>query len=112
MARLYADEDFDRTVVLELRQLGHDALTIQEDGCGNRGVPDEGVLAIAKHIDRAVLTFNRPDFIHLHNQNAEHKGIIVCTRDPDAIALAARIHAAIEELASLDGQLVRINRLP
>jgi hypothetical protein len=112
MARLYADEDFDLTVVIELRRLGHGALTIQEDGCGNRGVPDDGVLAIAKHIDRAVLTNNRIDFIHLHNQSAEHKGIIVCTRDPDAVALAARIHAAIEEHPSLDGLLLRINRLP
>jgi predicted nuclease of predicted toxin-antitoxin system len=112
MARLYADEDFDRTVVVELRRLGHDAITIQEDGCGNRGVPDDGVLALAKHIDRAVLTYNRIDFIHLHNQSAEHKGIIVCTRDPDAAALAARIHAAIEGRPSLDGQLLRINRLP
>ncbi|HEY7326138.1 MAG TPA: DUF5615 family PIN-like protein, partial [Gemmataceae bacterium] len=75
-------------------------------------VPDDGVLAIAKHIDRTVLTYNRIDFIPLHNQSAEHKGIIVCTRDPDAIALAARIHAAIEKYASLDRQLLRINRLP
>lgn len=112
MARLYADEDFDLTVVVELRRLGNDALTIQEDGCGNRGVPDDGVLAIAKHIDRAVLTFNRTDFIRLHNQSSEHKGIIACTRDPDATALAARIHAAIEERDSLDGQLLRINRPP
>jgi hypothetical protein len=112
MARLYADEDFDLTVVVELRRLGHDALTIQEDSCGDRGVPDDGVLAIAKHNDRAVLTFNRIDYIRLHKQSADHKGIIVCTRDPDAIGLAARIHAAIEELASLDGQLVRIIRPP
>lgn len=110
MARLYADEDFDLTVVVELRRLGHDALTLQEDGCGNKGVPDDGVLALAKHIDRAVLTFNRKHFIQLHNQSAEHKGIIVCTRDPDAIALAARIHAAIGERASLAGQLLRSYR--
>ncbi|HTU91162.1 MAG TPA: DUF5615 family PIN-like protein [Gemmataceae bacterium] len=112
MARLYADEDFDLTVVVEMLRLGHDALTIQEDGCGNRGVPDDGVLAIAKHIGRAVLTFNRTDFIQLHNHSTDHKGIIVCTRDPDAATLAARIHAAIEENAFLDGQLLRINRPP
>lgn len=110
MAHLYADEDFDLAVVVELRRFGHDVLTVQEDGCGNRGVPDEGVLALAKHLDRAVLTFNRKDFISLHNQNAEHKGIVVCTRDPDVIALAARIHAAIEECSSLDGELLRVNR--
>lgn len=99
-------------MVVELQRLGHDTLTIQEDGCGDRGVPDDGILAIAKHIDRAVLTFIRIDFIRLHNQSAEHKGIIVCTRDPDTAALAARIHAAVEEHPSLDGLLLRINRLP
>lgn len=112
MARLYADEDFDLTVVVELRRLGHDVLTLQEDGCANKGVPDDGVLAIAKHIDRAVLTFNRGDFIQLHNQSTDHKGIIVCTRDPDAVALAARIHTAIGGRTPLDGQLLRIYRPP
>lgn len=109
---LYADEDFDRTVVDELRRLGHDVHTVQEDGCGGRSVQDDGVLALAKHVRRAVLTFNRIDFIRLHNQSAEHNGIIVCTRDPDAIALATRIHEKIGSYASLDGQLVRVNRLP
>jgi hypothetical protein len=30
MARLYADEDFPRPVVEELRRLGHDVLTVQD----------------------------------------------------------------------------------
>ncbi|MCA9995003.1 MAG: DUF5615 family PIN-like protein [Anaerolineales bacterium] len=30
MARLYANENFPFPVVVQLRQLGHDALTIQE----------------------------------------------------------------------------------
>jgi hypothetical protein len=57
-----------------------------------------------------VLTFNRNDFIRLHNRSADHKGIIVCTRNPDAVALAARIHAAVEGHPSLDGQLLRVYR--
>ncbi len=32
MAALYADENFDYPVVLELRRLGHDVLTAQEAG--------------------------------------------------------------------------------
>jgi hypothetical protein len=110
MARLYADEDFDREVVVELRRLGHDVLTLQEDGCGGRGVPDDGVLAIAKHIGRTVLTFNRQDFIRLHNRSDDHRGIVVCTRDPDAIALATRIHAVVTGRACLDRQLLRVYR--
>ena len=30
--RLYADEDFPLPAVVELRRLGHDVLTAQEDG--------------------------------------------------------------------------------
>ncbi len=47
MARLYADEDFPFPVVVGLRSLGHDVLTIQEDGKANRGIPDEDVLSVA-----------------------------------------------------------------
>jgi hypothetical protein len=112
MARLYADEDFDRAVVLELRRLGQDVLTMQEDGCGEKGVPDHGVLALAKHTGRCVLTFNRRDFIQLHKQSADHKGIVVCTRDPDATALAARIYAELQARGDLAGQLVRVYRPP
>jgi hypothetical protein len=49
MARLYADEDFDFSVVVELRRLGHDVLTIQEDGCGEKSIPDHGIIAIPAH---------------------------------------------------------------
>lgn len=43
MARLYADENFPLPVVEVLRTLGHDVLTIYEDGKGNQGYPDEAV---------------------------------------------------------------------
>jgi hypothetical protein len=112
MARLYADEDFDRLVVVELKRLGHDVCTMQEDGCSNKGVPDHGVIALAVQLDRAVLTFNRRDFIWWHNQGIKHKGIVVCTRDPDPAALARRIDAEVRAYPSLDGQLVRVHRPP
>ncbi len=32
MSRLYADENFDDGVVQELRQLGHDVLTVHQAG--------------------------------------------------------------------------------
>ena len=34
------------------------------------------------------------------------------TRDPDAVALAARVHQRVLALATLDNQLVRVNRPP
>ena len=47
MAQLYANENFPREVVIALRRLGHDVLTVQEAGNGGRGVPDDEVLAFA-----------------------------------------------------------------
>ncbi|WP_160315350.1 DUF5615 family PIN-like protein [Limnoraphis robusta] len=54
MTRLYADEQFPRQVIENLRALGHDILTVQE--AGNNGLPDEDVLAFATQENRAVLT--------------------------------------------------------
>jgi len=111
MAKLFADEDFSLPVVEELRRFGHDVLTVQEAGQGNRGAKDSEILASAIQEGRVVLSFNRRHFIRLHQQSAIHKGIIVCTRDDDVNALARRIHQAIENSASLENQLLRINRL-
>jgi len=60
--------------------------------------------------NRALLTLNRLHFIRLHQKNAGHAGIIVCTFDRDFEAQAKRIHGAISDYASLVGQLLRINR--
>lgn len=110
MARLYADEDFDRHVVLELRSLGHDVLTVQDAGQANQRTTDEQILRFATADGRAVVTFNRRDFIALHKSAQPHAGIIVCTRDPDAKALAGRINAAIQSCPTLDNQLLRVTK--
>jgi len=47
---LYADEDFTYPVVEELRRLGHDVLTAQEDG--RRATPDPDILARAHALGR------------------------------------------------------------
>ena len=41
MARLYSNENFPLPVVDELRELGHDMLTIQETGKANQAMTDE-----------------------------------------------------------------------
>jgi Domain of unknown function (DUF5615) len=110
MAKLYSDEDFSHLVVQELRSLGHDVMTAQEAGQANLAVTDSAVLAFALAQGRAVLTFNRRDFIRLHRIFASHGGVIVCTRDDDVTALAARIHQAIGVCPMLANQLLRINR--
>ncbi len=110
MARLYANENFPYPVVLELRRLGHDVLTIQETGRAEQSVQDSEVLAFAVTERRAVLTINRKHFIPIHRDQPNHEGIIVCTFDPDFSGQALRIHQAIQPLTSLHGQLVRVNR--
>ncbi len=110
MARFYANENFPLPVVVELRRLGHDVSTVQETGKAERSWPDEEVLAFAATDRRAVLTFNRRHFVRLHADHPDHAGIVACTVDPDAVALAERIHAAVLPQANLSGRLVRVNR--
>jgi hypothetical protein len=54
---LYADECFPHPVVEELRNLGHDVLTAQDDG--RTATPDPDVLARAHSLGRTILTYNR-----------------------------------------------------
>lgn len=114
MARLYADENFDRNVVVHLRNMGHDVVTVQE--AGRQSQPDPLVLSYAIAHGRAVLTFNRRHFVRLHQQqirsSTPHAGIIVCTRDGDAASLAQRVHQGVAAYPSLANQLVRIRKPP
>ena len=110
MARFYANENFALPVVIELRRLGHDIITVQEAGKANLAIPDEDVLAYAVSENRAVLTFNRKDFKRLHAAKPAHAGIVICTYDADMVSLANRIHAAVIALPSLAGHLVKIVR--
>ena len=89
---LYADEDFPHPAVEELRRLGHDVLTAQDDG--RRQTPDPILLARAHALGRAIVTYNRHSE-RLHRQGSDQSGIVSATKDDDFPALAARIHAAL-----------------
>ena len=104
---LYADEDFSFPIVEELRRLGHDVVTAQEDG--RQGASDPDILARAHAIGRAVLTYDRRHFERLHRQGAAHSGMLSATHDQDFPALAARIHTALSGL-SLGRWCLRVNR--
>ncbi len=110
MARLYSNENFPLQVVEELRRLGHDLLTIQETGRANQSLSDEDVLKFATTEARAVLTLNRRHFIRLHQSGVAHAGVVACTFDSDFTRQAQRIHEASASLASLSGQLLKVNR--
>src|SRR5438034_9066831 len=110
MARLYADENLPLPVVEALRELGYEVLTVQETGKADQAMPDREVLAFAKDQDLVLVSLNRRHFIRLHAQTPDHRGIIVCTFDPDFVGQAQRIHEAIEREAPLPGKLLRVNR--
>lgn len=108
--RLYSNENFPLPAVELLRHLGHDVVTILEDGLANRSTPDATVLERATALQRAVLTLNRHDFRRLHVNHQNHAGIVVCTADRDAQGLAQRIHEQVNGLPALEGQLVVVQR--
>lgn len=110
MARLYANENFPHPVAESLRRLGHDVLTVREAGNAGRAVPDDEVLDFADAEDRALLTLNRKHFVRLHQEREQHKGVIVCTFDPDFERQARSIHETLEKHPALEGLLLRVNR--
>ena len=104
---LYADEDFPRPIVEELRRLGHDVLTAQDDG--RTATPDPIILARAHSLGRVVLTLNRSDFERLDRKGADHSGIVSGRHDKNHLSQAARIHAALAG-RSPGRWCIRVNR--
>ncbi len=108
--RFYADENFPLASVLRLRELGHDVVTVYEDGRANKAFEDAKVLDRAVELDRAVLTINRIDFRRLHNRRPDHAGIVICTFDGDFVGQAERIDAACGGYGDIRGSLLRVYR--
>ncbi len=108
--RFYADENFPMPVIIHLCAIGHDVLTTLESAKAGQAIPDEDVLVFSSENQRILLTFNRKDFIRLHQQNPNHGGIVVCTVDANFEQLARRINEALTGIADMRGFLVRINR--
>lgn len=108
--QFYADENFPIDTVIELRRLGHDVLTMFEDGRANKSIPDESVLKRSTKLDRILLTINRLDFKRLHNSDSNHSGIVICTFDPDFINQARSIDIVCHDADALEGVLLRVYR--
>lgn len=111
MARFYSNENIGLPVVAELRRLGHDVLTSLDAGKANAAIPDPEVLDFASSENRILLSHNRRHFLQIHHtrRNA-HPGIVLCTFDPDFLALAQRIHAAVTAAGDFRDDVIRVNR--
>ena len=110
MARFYTNENMPLPVAEELRNLGHDVLTVAESGNGGTAFPDHAVIDFAISQNRILVTLNRRHFIKLHMENSSHSGIVVCSFDPDFKGQARKIHDIVSTQESMQGQLTRINR--
>lgn len=80
--RLLVDEDSQaRTLVRLLVEAGHDVLTVE--AAGLNAMADREVLARAVHEQRALLTRNCGDFLALHGEAPDHRGILAIYQDSD-----------------------------
>lgn len=107
---LLADENFPFPSVVLLKNIGHNVATLSDLGKAGQALSDPDVLSLATSLNRAVITFNRKDFIKLHNQNSNHQGIIVCKFDTDFKRLAFNVNKSIANVQTLKGQLIKVNR--
>jgi len=100
---LYIDEDVHKNLAEELRQRGFDAISALE--VGMMEVHDPQHLAFAVSQGRAVLSFNRGDFVRLHRQYMErgweHYAIIVSPQYPIGETLR-RVVRLMETLSAED----------
>lgn len=68
--KLLANENFPKTSVLRLRELGYDILSIGED---NPSITDQSVMEFAQSEQRLIITFDRDygELIYKHNYRPE-----------------------------------------
>ncbi|NMF60617.1 DUF5615 family PIN-like protein [Pseudanabaena yagii] len=111
MFKLYADEQFPLPVVKILRALGYDILTVQDAGKAEQKIPDPEVLHYAISPNRAILTMNRRDFIRLHAQTPQHKGIVISRSSTNWEKIAQAIHNHLSQFETIEKQFIRI-KLP
>lgn len=82
--RLYLDEHVP--VALASALAGHDVDCLTTQQAGHRGLPDEAQLAFSTREGRALVTFNRKDFLMLvkrwQTEGRSHAGLILSRELP------------------------------
>jgi len=106
----YADENFALDMVKILRRLGHTVVTSYDSGQANRSISDNKVLDYATRNNLAVITFNRDDFVELHNTGIQHSGIIICKTDRDYQGQISFLSEYLQSQTSLANRLIRIKK--
>ena len=93
-----------------LRDLGHEVITSHDADQANQGIPDNEVLSYATQNNLVVITFNRDDFIKLHNKNIQHCGIVICKTDRDYQGQMDYLNMYLQDQDSLSDRLIRIKK--
>ena len=93
-----------------LRELGHTVITSYDAGQASQGIPDDEVLDYATKNGLIVITFNRDDFIELHNNGVKHKGIVICKTDRDYLGQVAKLQEYLQTQSSLENRQIRVKK--
>ena len=105
----YSNENFALDMVNILRSLGYQVITSYDAGQANQGIPDDQVLNYATQNGLILITFNRDDFIKLHQSGLKHAGII-CKTDRDYRGQITKLHRYLQTQISLTNRLIRIKK--
>jgi predicted nuclease of predicted toxin-antitoxin system len=112
---LYSDENFALGMVSILRELEYTVITCHDVGQANQNIPDDKVLEYATLKNFTVITFNRSDFIKLHQSGLEHAGIIICKEVPKRVhqdyrGQIEKLHEYLQNQASLNNRLILLKK--
>ncbi len=106
----YSNENFALDMVNILRSLGYHVITSYDAGQANQGIPDDRVLTYATRNGLILITFNRDDFIKLHQSGLKHAGIIICKTDRDYQGQMTKLHEYLQNQTILTNRLIRIKK--
>jgi len=101
--RLLLDEMISSVIAEQLRERDRDVEAISEHA-DLRGVADPDLFAYAQAAERALVTYNRDDFLELdrrfRSQGREHHGIVILSpkRFPQGAASIGPLVASLEQL--------------
>ena len=104
------NENFALDMVNILRSLGYYVITSYDTRQANQGIPDDRVLNYATQNGLILITFNRDDFIKLHQSGLKHAGIIICKTDRDYQGQITKLHEYLQNQTILTNRLIRIKK--
>lgn len=97
-------------MVKMLRKLGHKVITSYEAEQANQGIPDDEVLHYATKNNLILITFDRDDFVELHQSGTKHKGIVICKTDRDYKGQVDRLQEYLQTQLNFENRLIRVKK--